>query len=113
FFYIGIGFTPADLYMDMHVMFVMLAFPGTVPVIAIYAILFFRKKEFPRYMVLVLGIFTVIAFGYMLLLFSDLGLGDEIELFINVVGQKIIIYTEMISMSIVTYGLAKYLESKE
>ena len=103
--YIGIGFTPADIALTAHSNFVKIAFLGTVPVILVCAILTVLNKDIPRYVPYVFIFFTIIAIGYVMLLFS----GIENEM-IHVVGQKIIIYTEMISMVITGYGMAHYVD---
>ena len=101
--YIGIGFTPADIAGPAHGLCVRIAFLGTVPVILVCAILTVINKEIPRYVPYTFIFFTIVAIGYVILLFS--GIGDAT---VHVVGQKIIIYTEMISMVITGYGMAHY-----
>jgi Protein of unknown function (DUF998) len=105
--YIGIGFTPANLYVEWHMIFVMIAFTGTVPILLIYTILLYRNNEIPRYISYACMIFLVLAFGYMLNLFFGVD-----SIIFQVVAQKIIIYTEMISMAIAGHGIAKVIDKQ-
>ncbi len=106
--YIGIGLAPTDINGPAHGWCVLIAFTGTFPVILVYAILIFLKKGIPKYVPYTFMFFTVMIFAYILLMFFGPSRETLEGLVINVVGQKIIIYTEMISMVIAGYGMAQY-----
>jgi len=109
--YIGIGFTPADLSVtsaSLHGTFVRISFLLTLFVIAIYTILFFLKKGIPRYLCYVGLFFTVVSLLYVFTLFGIIKIQNPDGVNIDAVFQKIIIYTEMISMLIIGPGMAKY-----
>ena len=113
--YIGIGFSPwdkSDASLSAHMFFVYLAFPMTLPVVICYVIAFLREKEFPRilsYVYITMGIILVI---YLYLLFFGPSSGTEIGRIIQVVGQKVIVYAEILTFWIQGYGTAKYFKNK-
>ncbi len=110
--YIGVGFTPANINPIGHYFSVIIRFLGTLPLVAILTIFMFLNKEFPRYLSHVLLILTLVSFFYVLLMFFNPGRSTTIGLLINVVGQKVIIYTEMITLTIEGIGIAKFVEQK-
>ncbi|MHA1720810.1 MAG: hypothetical protein ACTSWX_01305 [Promethearchaeota archaeon] len=113
--YIGIGFSPWDkseASLSAHMFFVYLAFPMTLPVVFCYVTAFLREKEFPRilsYVYITMGIILVI---YLYLLFFGPSSGTEIGRIIQVVGQKVIVYAEILTFWIQGYGTAKYFKNK-
>ena len=106
--YIAIGLLPVDLYPGGHIFSVVIAFMGTFPVIFIYTLLTYSKKDIPRIAPYTFMVFCVISFSYILLLLFGPRISTPEGLMINVVGQKIIVYTEMISMVIAGYFMAQY-----
>ncbi|MHA1488820.1 MAG: hypothetical protein ACTSRI_04100 [Promethearchaeota archaeon] len=111
--YIGIGFTPTNVNGHGHLICVLISFMGTLPLVGIYTILMFLNKKLPRYLVIVYLVLTLVSAFYIILMFFNLGRDTSIGLIISVVGQKIIIYTEMITIIIGGLGLAKYIETQK
>jgi hypothetical protein len=103
--YAGIGFAPADIYPYLHGVFVFVAFTATVPIVLLYTILFFKNSIFPRYICYTYVFFLIITFAFMLNMYFGVD-----SLIFNVVAQKVVIYTEMICMAIVGFGVSKVVE---
>ncbi|QEE15538.1 DUF998 domain-containing protein [Promethearchaeum syntrophicum] len=114
--YIGIGFTPWDkseASLSAHMFFVYLAFPLTLPVVICYVTAFLQKKDFPRilsYIYIIMGVILVV---YLYLLFFGPSAGTEIGRIIQVVGQKVIVYAEILTFWIQGYYTSKYFKNKE
>ena len=109
--YIGIGFTPWDkseASLSAHMFFVYLAFPMTLPVVICYVTAFLREEKFPRmlsYEYITLGVILAV---YLYLLFFGPSSGTETGRIIQVVGQKMIVYAEIITFWIQGYITSKY-----
>jgi len=101
-FYIGIAFTPADLYLEWHGNFVLLAFSSFLLVVILYTIAIFLNKDYPNRYAYVYLVFAVLLAAYLWLLF----LGPN-DIRIQATGQKVIVYAEIICMFIQAYGAWK------
>ena len=94
--YIGIGFTPWDLYLTAHMYFVYIAFPLTLPTILVYIMASLNSKEMPKLISMIYILLTLILAGYLYLLFFGPS-GSEVARLIQVIGQKIIVYAEVLT----------------
>ncbi len=106
--YIGIGFTPYDILGEYHGTFVQYAF-----VSALFMVLFtisgmLFSKDFPNYYALALAIFEVILAWYVYNLFF----GPD-DIIFGAVSQKIVVYSEIIALFIVGYGVWKIEKDRE
>ena len=113
--YIGIGFAPWDkseASLSAHMFFVYLAFPLTLPVVICYVTAFLREKNFPRmlsYEYIAMGVILIV---YLYLLFFGPSSATETGRIIQVVGQKVIVYAEILTFWIQGYRTSKFLELK-
>jgi hypothetical membrane protein len=97
--YIGIAFTPADLYLEWHGNFVLLAFSSFLLVVILYTIAIYLNKGYPNRYAYVYLVFAVLLAIYLWLLFAG---PNDIR--IQATGQKAIVYAEIICMFIQAYG---------
>lgn len=102
-FYACIGFAPYDLYPDAHVLFVYIAFTSSIAVSIIFTIGFFINKTIPQYLGWIFVGYTILLIGYLILLYTDTS-GLENSMLIQVVGQKIIVYAEILTFLIQGIG---------
>ncbi|WP_371805185.1 hypothetical protein [Candidatus Lokiarchaeum ossiferum] len=113
--YIGIGFAPwdkSDLIYDIHMIFIYIAFPSSFLVIICYVIVFLRLEKFPKilsYTYIVLGLILV---GFINLLIFGPSTDTETGRLIQVVGQKITIYVEIITFMIQGYFTPKFFKNQ-
>ena len=105
--FIGVAFTPADLLLDPHILFVRIGFLGTFIAAFFYFYCIIKHDNYPRRYAHSLAIFTVIVFIYLILLFFGPSAETSEGLFIQVTGQKLIVYIMAISYSIQGYGAYK------
>ena len=105
--YMGIALTPSDILNDAHNFFVLMAFSSIFISIIIYSIVIYHNKSYSNFYsyVLVISAIILTIFYISLLLMQDKSI--QIGLFIQVVGQKIAMYTLLISGFIQGYGALK------
>jgi hypothetical membrane protein len=102
--FVGVAFTPADIYLEAHVQFVMWAFRLLPLAILCFTLVMFNTRTFPRgYAYTLLGYFGLLV-AYFLLLTQGPGFETPHGLIIQAVGQKIIVYASIVSIMIVSLG---------
>lgn len=97
--FVGIAFTPADVLLDAHVQFVLLAFRA-LPVMAfLYSIAIVQAPDYPNRYAAAFGVFGALLVGYLWLLTAGPNSATESGLVIQALGQKIIVYAAIITMT--------------
>lgn len=113
--FIGVGFTPADLLLDLHVWFVFRAFQFFPLAVICYIVAIFASKMVPHFFGYVFIAFAVCLIAYLYLLtYGPSGQTNQ-GLLIQVTGQKLIAYASVISVLIQgqrAYQLAKARQRK-
>ena len=110
-FFIGISFTPSDIWGFWHNIFVFLGFGSIFISISLFTITLFQNKEYPKSYAIVLASTSFILMIYYFTLFFIPSSITSTILFIYVSGQKIIIYTLLICEIYQGYGALKQLQS--
>ncbi len=112
FFFIGIAFTPSDIFGLWHNLFVFFGFGSIFISISLFTIVLFLNESYPKSYATVLAISSVILLIYYLALFLvPINISSTV-LLIYVTGQKILIYTLLICEIYQGYGALKQLESR-
>ena len=102
--FIGVAFTPVDVYMEAHVQFVMWAFRLFPLAVLCFTLLMFNTDALPRgYGYVFLGFFGLLV-AYYLLLTNGPGYETANGLVIQALGQKVIVYASILSTLIVSLG---------
>ena len=113
--YIGVGFTPADLFLDAHIFFAHWAFRALFAASLLYSILVFKTDGFENKYAYAFIIFGVMVLCYVL--YSEVILDDPrlnpTALVKHVVAQKIITFWILLSVYIYSIGVGKYLYKKQ
>lgn len=109
--YIGVAFTPANLLVDPHVLFVQIAFLSFEIAVLFYIAAIFADGRYPKQMAVVYIVFAVALAAYLVLIFGNFDFGDK-ELTINVTGQKLIVYAAIITMLIQANGSRRVLKGE-
>ncbi len=92
--YIGIGFTPWDLYLPAHMWFVYTAFTLTLPMVLCYVIALLFQNDIPKKFTQLYASLGIILTLYLILLFFGPTTSSLQGRIIQVIGQKIIVYWE-------------------
>ena len=96
--FIGVAFTPYDLFLDAHVDFVMWAFRTFLVAVCLYAFVIFRQSTYPCRYGWVFVAFAVFLAAYIWLLEFGPSAKTPSGLIIQATGQKIIVYVSIISV---------------
>lgn len=102
--YIGIGFTPWDLFYPQHMIFVKSAFFALFLSMLLCSLAMWTSSIFPIRYPIVLSLFSVVAASYVWLIFFGPGFNTPHGLMIQVAGQKIIVYLELCALSFFSFG---------
>ena len=107
--FVGIAFTPADLFLQAHAIFVYSAFLSLPLATFIFALAIWRHKTYPNRYAAVLLVFAICLVGYVWLLFyGPSGLTAQ-GFSYQATGQKLIVYVAIFSMFIQAYGARQQL----
>ena len=105
--FMGVAFTPADLFLEAHKWFVINAFRSFLVVVLFYTLAIFLNRDYPNVYAVVYMVYAVMLAAYIWLLFSGIGFDTPEGEMIQAVGQKTIVYAAIICMLIQSYGSLK------
>jgi hypothetical protein len=109
--YVGIAFTPSNTLNEAHNIFVLIAFSSIFLSIIIYSITIYRNVKYSNFYSYALAISaSILAIYYIVLFIFPYNTVSE-GLLIHVVGQKIAVYTLLISGIIQGYGAFRQIKS--
>jgi hypothetical protein len=110
--FVGVGFTPANVFLGAHQRFVLWAFQAFPLAAILYAAALFREPAYPkRYAWAFLGFAALLAL-YVVLLMAGPGRDSREGLVIQVVGQKIIVYASLLTIFIQAHGAKRSAQSE-
>jgi hypothetical protein len=107
--FIGIAFSPADLFRPAHVQFVMWAFRLFPLAVLCYVPVMVLNNHYPKLYGWVFAVFCLMLIGYYLLISYGPSFTSPEGLVIQVVGQKVISYASIISIFIQSLGAYRFL----
>jgi hypothetical protein len=110
--FIGVAFTPADIYLAPHTIFVQLAFVSFFVAVTIYAAAIFIHPRFPNKYGWVNLSFGFLLGIYIWLIFNGPGADTQSGLIIQVTGQKLIAYAAVACMFVIAFGSQQFLEKE-
>jgi hypothetical protein len=102
--FVGIAFTPADVFNEAHIQFVIWAFRLFPVAAGIFTLAIFSERYYPKRYGVVFLAFTALLVLYYLLLTRGPDTDTPDGLVIQVVGQKVIAYASIISIFIQASG---------
>ncbi len=105
--FVGIAFTPSDITSSFHDLFVVICFFFVYFSIILYSYVIFKNENYPNFYGIILTISAFILNVYFLILFVTSNSRTPEGLLISVVGQKLMIYTLLVSNIIQGYGALK------
>ena len=109
-FFAGVGFTPYDLYIDMHIFFAINAFRFLIPASILYFILLFRSSVSNKYAlaIMILFLFTFSYVVYQIVSASPL---ESLEKMVEQATlQKIIAFINVLSIFILSFAFKEQVE---
>ncbi len=108
--FIGVAFAPADINLVVHTQFVIWAFRLFPLAVLCYVPALFMDKNYPRRYAWVFALFCALLIGYYLLITTGPHATAPQGLVIQAIGQKVIVYASIISISIQSFGAYRYLK---
>ena len=109
--FIGVAFTPANLYLKAHIAVMMWAFRTFAVAVICYTVAILREPQYPNRFGFVFVAFAVLLVLYVLLLIAGPPYDSPEGIMIQAVGQKIIVYASIMSIFIQAYGARKVLQA--
>jgi hypothetical protein len=106
--FIGIAFTPANIFLEPHKLFVQSAFVFNLLAVIPYILVIFLDRDYANLYAWVFVGFAVTLGVYVWLLFNGPSTETSNGLIIQATGQKIIAYASIIAMFIQAYGARKF-----
>jgi hypothetical protein len=103
----GIAFTPSDVNLTVHRLFVQIAFSTFLLVVILYSAAILRDGDYPNLYAFVYIGFALILAAYLVLLFGGPHIETDEGVRIQATGQKIVVYAEIGCMFIQSYGALK------
>lgn len=110
--FVGVAWTPANLWLAPHHFFVATAFEAFLVVALFYTAAIFLDRGYPNVYALVFLVFAGLLAGYLVLLFSGPRPDSAEGLMIQATGQKVIVYAAIVCMGLQGYG-ALHLAAEE
>lgn len=108
-FFAGVGFTPYDLYLDLHVFFALNSFQLMIPALLLYLIVFLRSSLSLKYS-MVIAFFLLSVFLYVFYLnFGESPLNSKEALITSASIQKCIAFLSVASIFSLTFGFSQIL----
>lgn len=96
--FMGVAFTPYDLFLVIHKEFVFWAFRLFLAAVACYVPVLFAARGYPRRAGWIFAFFALCLAGYLWLLFEGPSAKTAAGLVIQATGQKVIVYVSILSV---------------
>jgi len=110
--FIGVAFTPANLYLRAHGQFVLWAFTAFPIAALFYTAAILQERQYPKRFALAFGAFTILLILYLVLLFTGPSFGTAQGVLVQATGQKAIVYASIISILIEAVGARQVAQRK-
>jgi hypothetical protein len=111
--FVGVAFTPANLFVEAHIFFVIWAFRLFPMAVIPYIFSILGTRRYPNRYALVFFAFAVLLVAYLVLLTNGPSPATDAGRVIQVTGQKIIGYASVISIYLQSTGARKLLLSSD
>ena len=108
--FVGVAFTPANLFGVAHVWFVLTAFEAFPVAAACYALAVWLHPAYPRRYFWTYLAFAMLLAGYVWLIFNGPPPNTAEGLVVQATGQKAIVYACIVCMLIQSYGAQRVLQ---
>ena len=112
-FFAGVGFTPYDVFFDLHVFFALNSFRLMIPASLIYLIVFLRSSLNIKY-VAVIALFLFLVTAYVTYLnFGENPLSDKEAMIVSATIQKFIAFMSVMTVFSLSFGFSKRISNSK
>ena len=112
-FFAGVGFTPYDVFFDLHVFFALNSFRLMIPASLIYLIVFLRSSLSIKY-VAVIALFLFLVTAYVIYLnFGENPLSNKEAMIVSATIQKFIAFMSVVTVFSLSFGFSKRISNSK
>ena len=112
-FFAGVGFTPYDVFFDLHVFFALNSFRLMIPASLIYLIVFLRSSLNIKY-VAVIALFLFLVTAYVIYLnFGENPLSNKEAMIVSATIQKFIAFMSVMTVFSLSFGFSKRISNSK
>ena len=106
-FFAGVGFTPYDVFFDLHVFFALNSFRLMIPASLIYLIVFLRSSLSGKYITVITSFLLLVTAYVIYLNFGENPLSSKEAMIVSATIQKFIAFMSVMTVFSLSFGFSK------
>ena len=106
-FFAGVGFTPYDVFFDLHVFFALNSFRLMIPASLIYLIVFLRSSLSGKYITVITSFLFLVTAYVIYLNFGENPLSNKEAMIVSATIQKFIAFMSVMTVFSLSFGFSK------
>ena len=112
-FFAGVGFTPYDVFFDLHVFFALNSFRLMIPASLIYLIVFLRSSLSGKYITVITSFLFLVTAYVIYLNFGENPLSDKEAMIVSATIQKFIAFMSVMTVFSLSFGFSKRISNSK
>ena len=112
-FFAGVGFTPYDVFFDLHVFFALNSFRLMIPASLIYLIVFLRSSLSGKYITVITSFLFLVTSYVIYLNFGENPLSDKEAMIVSATIQKFIAFMSVMTVFSLSFGFSKRISNSK
>ena len=112
-FFAGVGFTPYDVFFDLHVFFALNSFRLMIPASLIYLIVFLRSSLSGKYITVIASFLFLVTAYVIYLNFGENPLSNKEAMIISATIQKFIAFMSVMTVFSLSFGFSKRISNSK
>ena len=112
-FFAGVGFTPYDVFFDLHVFFALNSFRLMIPASLIYLIVFLRSSLSGKYITFITSFLLLVTAYVIYLNFGENPLSDKEAMIVSATIQKFIAFMSVMTVFSLSFGFSKRISNSK
>ena len=112
-FFAGVGFTPYDVFFDLHVFFALNSFRLMIPASLIYLIVFLRSSLSGKYITVITSFLFLVTAYVIYLNFGENPLSNKEAMIVSATIQKFIAFMSVMTVFSLSFGFSKRISNSK
>ena len=112
-FFAGVGFTPYDVFFDLHVFFALNSFRLMIPASLIYLIVFLRSSLSGKYITVIASFLFLVTAYVIYLNFGENPLSNKEAMIVSATIQKFIAFMSVMTVFSLSFGFSKRISNSK
>ena len=112
-FFAGVGFTPYDVFFDLHVFFALNSFRLMIPASLIYLIVFLRSSLSIKYIAVIASFLFLVTAYVIYLNFGENPLSNKEAMIVSATIQKFIAFMSVMTVFSLSFGFSKRISNSK